>query len=36
MILAAAALVAVVGIMQVLHAPAVEGLLASLYVPEGV
>lgn len=34
-ILGAAAVVALVGIMQVLHVPAVESLLASLYGPEG-
>ncbi len=35
-ILGAAVVVALVGIMQVLHVPAVESLLAGLYVPEGV
>lgn len=35
-VLAAAGVVALVGIMQVLHVPAVEGLIAGLYVPEGV
>jgi len=35
-ILGAAAVVALVGIMQVLRVPVIESLLASLYAPEGV
>lgn len=35
-VLGAAAVVALVAIMQVLHVPAIEGLIADLYVPEGV
>jgi hypothetical protein len=35
-VLGAAAVVALVGILQVLQVPAVESLIASLYVPEGV